>query len=554
LRPGQWMPPQQWGVSDNAGSGALALTSEPRAAGLQGPTPPPRIPLGSESPLTPSDAKSFGGFAPPQVTLDLEHFRDHDVRVQLENIEGRLRVHMQQDLQNALQRERQILDRARDNALNRIESRLGAMEEHRPRTERRLSELSGKISGIVEEFQMQLRKTEVADSRFLELWHQFNEADHAMRTRLAEVDQAGEKRLATMQGALTTNGDMLQGFSQRLMRLEGLLEAHGTQHQDSTDTVRESMELLHSRLGKLESGLIMERVHENVHDGVNVEAVRIATEEQAMNLQELSQRVSMLQEHLYDLVSRVETQEEHYKSLRSALATKDEQHRSLLDRLEMGDWDGRLRELQKRVGDFGQSYTAQGDNLQILQHRLQIFEQTQVQICLYLRGSTPSPVVEAPTAGSSSLPMASAQAETAALETQHAAEEVSAPLAELPPRLAEMDSLLHIVAPKVAAHETSISQLRFAIDSIEEAESLQHARLSSLTANLTERVRKIEDELKSLGGKVGSLPTTPHSGDRSGTESAHQNASEDVHGNPGNTHTRRPALKPPRTRSQTPQQ
>merc|ERR1719215_844081 len=192
------------------------------------------------------------------------------------------------------------------------------------------------------------------------------------------------------------------------------------------------MELLHSRLSKLEAGSTVERTHEQVHEGV--ETVRVVTEEQAMDLQELSQRVATLQETFYDLVSRVEAQEEHHKSLRSALDRRDEQHRSLLDRFELGNWDGRIQVLQRRIDEFGQSTTSQSEELQILQHRLGVFEQAQVQMCFLLRGSTRSPVSAVPIGGSSALPIA-------ALEPQPSVKKVPAAPTELPPCIAEMASL-----------------------------------------------------------------------------------------------------------------
>jgi len=287
---------------------------------------------------------------------------------------------------------------------------------------------------------MQLRKTEVADARFLELRRRFNDADQAMRSRMTEVDQAGEKRVTTMQAALNTSEEMLQRVGQRLMRLEGFLETHGKQHHKTIASVREDMGLLHSRLGELETDSTVERTHEQVHEAGNVEAVRIETEEQATNLRELSQSVSTLQEHLYDLVSRVGAQEEHHKSLRSALDRRDEQHRSLLDRFELGDWDGRIRGLQGRIDEFGRGSTLQSEDLQILQHRLGVFEQAQVQMCFLLRGSTRSPVSAVPLAGSSTLPITSVPAATTALELQPSVEDVAARPAELSPCIAEMAS------------------------------------------------------------------------------------------------------------------
>eukprot|EP00930_Biecheleria_cincta_P082390 TRINITY_DN72128_c0_g1_i1.p1 TRINITY_DN72128_c0_g1~~TRINITY_DN72128_c0_g1_i1.p1 ORF type:complete len:604 (-),score=138.70 TRINITY_DN72128_c0_g1_i1:19-1830(-) len=304
---------------------------------------------------------------------------------------------LEEKLSSQILRVQQQGDRWRDAAFSRVDSKMGAVESLQPKYDRRMAELSGNVRGLSDEMQSQLRRIDQMDSRLWEWRHQLEEE---LRSRLAEVEQALQQGSSAQRVAKATNEEALKKMSQRLLRVEGLVEEHHSHAEETT----QGLMTLHSRIVDLEEfpslqGLPHEELERaaveqptarsSLESEHTVAALDTRLTELNLEVRETLQKLEQLQRESHDTQARVGMQEEKTKSLSAKLDTKDEQYRAMMDKFQDANMEGRLKALHAKVQDLDAASTDVVEKLQILQQRVENQEQDANSAASALRQPSP---------------------------------------------------------------------------------------------------------------------------------------------------------------------
>eukprot|EP00418_Pyrodinium_bahamense_P036817 CAMPEP_0179197346 /NCGR_PEP_ID=MMETSP0796-20121207/98138_1 /TAXON_ID=73915 /ORGANISM="Pyrodinium bahamense, Strain pbaha01" /LENGTH=516 /DNA_ID=CAMNT_0020901765 /DNA_START=193 /DNA_END=1739 /DNA_ORIENTATION=+ len=287
---------------------------------------------------------------------------------------------LEERLSSQIARVQQQSERSRDTALTRLDSKLGTMELLQPRVDRRLAELNGNLKALSEESQTQIRRMDQMDAR---LWEWRHKLDEEIRAKFTQIEQTSQELASSVRVAKVTNEDVLKRYHQRLLRLEQLVDERMSQHEE----VGSSLAQLHTRLLEVEHDLMpgLRGAPDAVHRDRLLPDSLGAGSTVDVQLQELGQKVTQLQEDSYDLRAKFESQEEHHKTLRTQFEAKDEQYRSLDDRMNRENWDGRLKELQRSIDDIHQGRISHAEQVQILHRKVDSQEEVQAELGGHIR-------------------------------------------------------------------------------------------------------------------------------------------------------------------------
>jgi len=380
------------------------------------------------------------------------------VRRQIEALEDKLNGHFTRELM----RVQQHGDRMRDAAIARVDAKISSMEANQPKFDRRLAELSGNYKGLSEEVQAQIRRIDQMDSR---LWEWRHQLDEDMRAKLSEIEQNYQQICTSVRVTKATNDDVVKRFTARVVRLEELADERATHAED----LSQSLMNLHARLMQVEepsTGRPNSRelsTLEPITDVSDCTYTSLALMEKQHS--DALQKVELLQSESGDLRSKVESQEERYRSLRTLCDARDEQIRSLGDRMERGNWEGRIKELQTRLHEVERGNMGHEERLEVLQKKVDCHEQ--------VHGTPLSPVRKA---AEGPVPTSDTREIAKAVETEFCigrlsqveerVESFSGELdsirtdLELAPRVAALVAALKDVAPKVIVHEAAVRKLQ----------------------------------------------------------------------------------------------
>mmetsp|Transcript_106839 Transcript_106839/g.299128 ORF Transcript_106839/g.299128 Transcript_106839/m.299128 type:complete len:518 (+) Transcript_106839:92-1645(+) len=269
-------------------------------------------------------------------------------------------------------------EKLRETALARYDSKVSNLETNLPRVERRVAEISGNLRGLSDEVQCQIRRIDQADSR---LWDWRHHLEEEIRAKFNEIDQHFQQVTSSMRVQKTMADDQFKKFTQRLHKLEGLVDERVTASEDTHQSIMQ----LHMRLTDVEDR-DSERVREmaialptsgtatlaaDMQGGTDHVAV-VAMEAQCT---EFARKIDHMQDEFHSILERLESQEERYKSMRTLSETKDEQYRVIADRLERENWDGRFKEVQSRLQQLDETRIAHTEELEILAKKLENEEQ-----------------------------------------------------------------------------------------------------------------------------------------------------------------------------------
>jgi hypothetical protein len=170
----------------------------------------------------------------------------------------------------------------------------------------------------------------------------------------------------------------------------------------------------------------------------------------------------------------MEAQEERLKSVQTRVETKEEHYRWLNDRVERFDWEGRFKEIQSKLDEFGQFRNYQRDELEVLSKKLEKTTQASEDfagIVGRLRGSMP---YESPELSEEQVSAIMQELQKLSLEAQDSLNRIvdleahvgslQSGLSSLQsepgfaPRVAELVDTLKNLAPKVIEQELSMRE------------------------------------------------------------------------------------------------
>lgn len=104
------------------------------------------------------------------------------------------------------------------------------LETNLPRVERRVAEISGNLRGLSDEVQCQIRRIDQADSR---LWDWRHHLEEEIRAKFNEIDQHFQQVTSSMRVQKTMADDQFKKFTQRLHKLEGLVDERVTASEET---------------------------------------------------------------------------------------------------------------------------------------------------------------------------------------------------------------------------------------------------------------------------------------------------------------------------------
>mmetsp|Transcript_52731 Transcript_52731/g.83690 ORF Transcript_52731/g.83690 Transcript_52731/m.83690 type:complete len:545 (+) Transcript_52731:92-1726(+) len=388
------------------------------------------------------------------------------VRRQMELLEDKLT--------GQIGRVQQQNDRLRDAALSRVDSKMGTMEALQPKLDRRLAELSGNYKGLSDEMQAQIRRLDQMDSR---LWDWRRELEEEVRGKFVELEQNYQKVASSVRVMKDTTADSSKRFEQRLARHECILE----ERLGAVEELQHHVLILNGRVEEMDNLRLQDltlAAHATSGDKVS-EAIGLSSQESAALLS-LESRMSdsftkleRVTHECNEMHTRMEAQEERLKSVQTRVETKEEHYRWLNDRVERFDWEGRFKDIQSKLEDYGQSRIETRDELEVLNKRLEKTDQASEEFAALAGRMRGSMLQEAPLAEEQVSQIINA-VENLQLEAKESLERIvdlealcgslrsglSSLQSEpgLAPRVAELVDQLKNVAPKVIEQELSMKE------------------------------------------------------------------------------------------------
>ncbi|CAK9108621.1 Hypothetical protein SCF082_LOCUS50511 [Durusdinium trenchii] len=254
-------------------------------------------------------------------------------------------------------------------SLDRLFDRVNALEAQQPRVEKRLAELDGKVKGLSDELQAQIRQVHLLDDRRWE-WKQ------KLEEELANKCQALQQQMQALLSSSRTLSLEEESKQQRSWNtaLEDGLKAAARERLAMQEEVHEGFVNVCERLAALEVQQIQEASLEKVTMGAAPSDVIVA-EVTSKRLEDLEKRFEEALQDNFDIHQRHAAQEEQIRTLRTRFETREEQLRDLGERVERSDWDVKLTQIRQALQEDSQQRTLQNEQLELLTKRLEYQEQ-----------------------------------------------------------------------------------------------------------------------------------------------------------------------------------
>jgi len=396
---------------------------------------------------------------------------------------------LEDKLQHQIKGVQQQNDRSRDVAVERVNSKMSAVELNLPKTERRLAELGGNLRGLSDEMTSQIKRIDQMDSR---LWEWRHKLDEEMRTKFSDMENANKQLASSVRVTAATNDDVLKRFNQRLLRIEALLD----ERHAHTDDLNQSIMNMHHRL------LDVEHKPVGAASLSSEAAGQLGSDCSVAHLTEftadLSQKIQDLQGELRDLNGKLEEQSEHYKVLMRSCEDKDEKHRALTDKVERENWHGHLKDLRSKLDEVSQGHDTHAEKVQIMQRKLDNHEEIHTELGNRMRGYTARKIGMGAPDESVAVEASDSSRRFAEIESQvnsfeNKIEAIRSDL-ELAPRVAALVDTLKDVSPKIIEQEEITKNLQQQVSEIQQ--------MGNAHSGIQSRICKLEDDVQRVAAEV----------------------------------------------------
>jgi len=402
-------------------------------------------------------------------------------------------------------------DRLRDLAISRVDSKLGSMEAQHPKISKTLSELTGNYKGLSDEVQSMIRRLDQMDGRFWEFRHELEEE---VRGKLADVESRQQHSISSLRVAHDKNDDLLKRYSNRLLRLEGLMEGILTTDEET----QQNVVALHERLSELEEFRGVEQMMKlpskaPVLEDTSTVSDRALVSSMMTRHQDLNEKVERLQEEIQSHHSHKEAQEQRLRSLRTQMDAKEDHYRWLTERVERADWDIKLKELRSHMQELREEREEHVSTIDAIQKRHESHEEAidGVQQAVHrLHEHVASTLQTCKADNGANYDIEMCDARLADVEGRIA--EISAQVesllanAEFAPRVSELVEQLKKVAPKVINQEQTMRELHEKVGRLDMQETFAKTAEASANARqvrpdgpsmetLSARVKRLEEEV-----------------------------------------------------------
>lgn len=279
----------------------------------------------------------------------------------------------------------QQYDRLREAAFSRLEEKLNAMESLQPRQDQRMAEITGHFKGLSDEMQAQIRRMDFMDDRLCE-WRRQTEED--LRQRHVHLEQLVQRIGSGARLTGASSEENHQRLSQRVYKLEADVQERFALQEEICQSITSAWERLQAM--ESQSWQDSKAAPETSVCTLNKLARSLPSDESTSATQ-----LVLLQQTLTDVVSKVEgifqdvrdahaslsTQEEQHKILRTLINAGEENFRALSNRVERGDWDRRLEQLQQTIQEGASQKMAHMERMELMAKRIEYQEQAHDELC-----------------------------------------------------------------------------------------------------------------------------------------------------------------------------
>ena len=374
--------------------------------------------------------------------------------------------------------------------IDRLVERVSALEAPQPRLEKRLAELDGKVKGLSDELQGQIRQVHLLDDRRWE-WKQKMEED--LMAKCQGLQQQMQALVASSR-TLSLEEDSRQQRNWH-SALEDGLSAAARERNAMQQEVHEGFVNVCERLAALEVKSL-----EDLHRPVATDLATldspgndVATEMLSKRLEDLEKKLEDAVQDNFDIHQRHAAQEEQIRSLRTRFENREEQLRALGERVERSDWDVKLSQIRQALQEHHQERTLHSEKLELLSKRVE-YQEHMLEDARFNGAQRPDTLVEEMVpmedlgvGSSAALALLEDQVKVIGAEIKGLQEAQEDKLG-----LSSLVNQLKEISPKVISHEKSIRRLE------ERNASQSESKLTDTSAELAASQEELKARLELL--------------------------------------------------------
>jgi hypothetical protein len=282
-------------------------------------------------------------------------------------------------------RSQQQHDRLREAAFSRLEEKLNAMESLQPRQDQRVAEITGQFKGLSDHMQAQLRRMDLMDDRLSE-WRRQTEED--LRQRHVHLEQLVQRIGSGARLTGASSEENHQRLSQRVHKLEADVQERAALQEEVCQSLTSAWERLQtiesqswrdSKAGPETSDCTVNKLACSLPADESTSATQLVLIRQTLT--DVASKVEGIFQDVRDAHASLSTQEEHQKTLRTLINASEENFRALSNRVERGDWDRRLEQLQQAIQEGASHKMAHQERIELMAKRIEYQEQAHDELC-----------------------------------------------------------------------------------------------------------------------------------------------------------------------------
>lgn len=282
-------------------------------------------------------------------------------------------------------RSQQQHDRLREVAFSRLEEKLNAMESLQPRQDQRVAEITGQFKGLSDNMQAQLRRMDLMDDRLSE-WRRQTEED--LRQRHVHLEQLVQRIGSGARLTSASSEENHQRLSQRIHKLEADVQERAVLQEEVCQSLTSAWERLQTiesqtwrdpKAGPEASVCTVNKLACSLPTDESTSATQLVLIQQAVT--DVVSKVEGMFQDVRDAHASLSTHEEHQKTLRTLINASEENFRALSNRVERGDWDRRLEQLQQAIQEGVSHKMAHKEHIELMAKRIEYQEQAHDELC-----------------------------------------------------------------------------------------------------------------------------------------------------------------------------
>jgi predicted nucleic acid-binding Zn-ribbon protein len=258
-----------------------------------------------------------------------------------------------------------------------MEEKVSNLESKTPDMDRRIAELMGTLAGLSDEMQAQVRRADTMETKLWE-WRRKHEDDF----RLAEEtrEERFQQTFSNSRVIAATCEDCHKRLTQQLQNLEAdLTERMAAQDQLKVGFMQlcQKVDLAFEGNGpasqKNSRGNALEDTHApatNGRDGDLATLLEVLDE----RIGGMTEKVDAVFKDMHEIHGKLATHAENIKSCRTSIDARESQNRVLQERLDRGDFEGKVDHLQRLAQEEAKNRTNYCHRIEAMERRVNMQE------------------------------------------------------------------------------------------------------------------------------------------------------------------------------------